>query len=134
MNHLFLFLLGLLAAPAAHAQTNALPTAQVSEMLPLLFMGVLAYMLITAIRYFLNYRIKNKLIDRGMAEHLTSLLAAKDAEERKNDALKYAILFVGTGAGLLLAYFTAPLNLHSLAIMVLSIGLSYLLYYLLLKK
>lgn len=132
----FLLIACTLASLSTQAQTTSAQStdAPISEMLPMVFMAILAYMLLTAIRYFLDFRIKNKLIERGIAEHLTSLLATKDAEERKNDALKYALLFVGTGAGFLLAYFTAPLNLHSLAIMALSIGISYLAYYRFLKK
>lgn len=108
------------------------PTAEI--LLPILLMVFLVFMLITLVKYFLEYRLKNKLIDRGMSEQLSVYLSNKDEQEKKNEVIKMAILFCGIGLGLLLTYFSAPINIHSLAIMTFSIGLSYLLYFFYLRK
>lgn len=102
--------------------------------LPILFILFLVFMLVTLIKYFLDYRLKNKLIDRGMAEQLSDYLIEKNNQEKKNEVIKMAILFFGIGIGLLLTYFSSPIDIHSLAIMTLSIGLSYLLYFFYLRR
>jgi hypothetical protein len=100
-------------------------------LLPILFLIFLVFMLITLVKYFLDYRLKNKLTERGMSDQLSNY---QSAQEKQNDAIKLAILFCGLGIGLTLTYFTAPIDLHSLAIMAFSLGLSYLAYFLYLRK
>lgn len=103
-------------------------------MLPILFIAFLIVILITLIKYFLDYRLKNKLIDKGMANQLSSYLSENNDQNRKNDAAKMAILFCGIGLGLLLTHFSSPVDIHSLAIMAMSLGLSYLAYFFYLRK
>lgn len=111
---------------------NVEPTIQI--ILPILFISFLAFMLITLIKYFLEFRLKNKLIDRGMSEQLSTYLLNKNDKEKQNEVVKWAILFCGIGAGLFFTYLSAPIDIHSLAIMAFSIGLSYLVYFFYLKK
>ena len=107
----------------------------VSEILfPILFISFLVFMLITLIKYFLEFRLKNKLIERGMSEQLTAYLSNKNNPERQNEVIKLAILFCGLGAGLTMVYLTAPVHIHSLAIMAFSLGLSYLAYFFYLRS
>lgn len=108
------------------------PVSQI--MLPILFITFLVFMLITLIKYFLEFRLKNKLIDRGMAEPLSAYLSNKDDQEKQNEAIKLAILFCGIGTGLTLTYLTMPIHIHSLAIIAFSIGLSYLAYFFYLRR
>ncbi len=103
-------------------------------MFPILFMAFLVFMLTLLIKYFLDFRLKNKLIDRGMSEQLTAYLLDKNDREKQQEVIKLAILFCGIGLGLLLTYFTAPIHIHSLAIMAFSLGLSYLAYFLYLRR
>lgn len=102
--------------------------------LPILFIISLVFMLITLIKYFLEFRIKNKLIDRGMSEQLSAYLLNNNDQERQNVVIKWAILFCGIGTGLLITYLTAPIDIHSLAIMAFSLGLSYLAYFFYLRR
>ena len=102
--------------------------------LPIIFIGFLIFMLVSMVRYFLDYRLKNKLIDRGMSEQLSAYLLSKDDQEKQKEVIKLAILFCGIGAGLTMTYFTTPINIHSLAIMAFSLGLSYLAYFFYLRK
>ena len=103
-------------------------------LLPILFIAFLAVMLVTLIKYFLDFRLKNKLIDRGMAEQLASHLAGKNPKEKQHDTIKLALLFFGVGLGLTVTYFTSPVDIHSIAIMAFCIGLSYLVYFLYLRS
>lgn len=101
---------------------------------PILFMAFLVFMLTMLMKYFLDYRLKNKLIDRGMSEPLTAYLVDNNDREKQNEVMKLAILFCGIGMGLLLTYLTAPIHIHSLAIMAFSLGLSYLAYFFYLRR
>lgn len=120
--------------PIVDSNPNTVAPATVEIILPILFIISLAFMLVTLIKYFLEFRLKNKLIDRGMSEQLSAYLLSKNDKEKQNEVIKWAILFCGIGTGLILTYFTAPIDLHSLAIMAFSIGLSYLAYFFYLKK
>ncbi len=101
---------------------------------PILFISFLIFMLITAVKYFLEFRIKNKLIDRGMAEQLSAYLLSNNEQEKRNDVAKWAILLCGIGLGLIITYLTTPIDIHSFAIMAFSLGLSYWAYFFYLKK
>ncbi|TWI85772.1 hypothetical protein IQ13_0940 [Lacibacter cauensis] len=111
-----------------------LSASRAEILLPVLFISFLLVILTSLIKYFLDFRLKNKLIERGMQEQLTAYLSAKNEHEKQNEVVKLSILFLGLGLGLLLTYFTAPVDLHSLAIMAMSLGLSYLAYFLYLRK
>lgn len=108
------------------------PISQI--LLPILFITFLVFMLITLIKYFLEFRLKNKLIDRGMSEQLSAYLLNKNYQEKQDEVIKLAILFCGIGTGLIMTYLTAPIHIHSLAIMAFSLGLSYLAYFFYLRR
>lgn len=118
--------------PIAAEQAAIEPVSGI--LLPVLFILFLVFMLISLIRYFLEFRLKNKLIERGMSEQLSAYLVKKNDREKQNEIIKLAILFCGVGLGLTLVYLTAPIHIHSLAIMAFSIGLSYLAYFFYLKR
>lgn len=124
--------------PAIATQLNGIESlpaeSHVEFIFPILFMSFLIVMLINLVKYFFEFRLKNKLIDKGMSEQLSNYLSEKNVQEKQNKVIKLAILFCGIGFGLLLTYFSAPVDIHSIAIMSLSLGLSYLAYFLYLKK
>lgn len=110
-------------------------TERISEIIfPILFILFFVFMLISLIKYFLDFRLKNKLIDRGMSDQLSAYLVKKNDKEKQQEAVKLAILFCGVGAGLIMTYLTIPIHIHSLAIMAFSLGLSYLAYFFYLRK
>ncbi len=102
--------------------------------IPILFICFLVFMLINLVKYFFDFRLKNKLIDRGMAEQLSVYVSNKNHQEKQTEAIRLSILCCGIGIGLTLIYFTAPIHIHSLAIMAFSLGLSYLAYFFYLRK
>lgn len=117
----------IVATPSGSVEPQSEPIYGI--LLPILFLVFLVFMLISLIKYFLEYRFKNKLIDRGMSEQLSAYLLDKNKQEKQNEVVKLAILFSGLGIGLILIYLTTPIHIHSLAIMAFSLGLSYLVYY-----
>jgi hypothetical protein len=106
----------------------------IESLTPLIAMGLLVFFTITLVKYILEHRLKNKIIDRGISEELATSLLEKNQHNKTDDAIKSAILLFGMGMGLVICYYTSPLNLHSLAIMAISIALSYLVYYFYLKS
>ncbi len=146
MRKLIISLISLLATVQAFAQNKPISDTKSSSLeplasepiagiiLPIIFISFLVFMLVSLVRYFLEYRLKNKLIDRGMSEQLSAYLLSKNDQEKYNEVIKLAILFCGIGAGLTMTYLTAPINIHSLAIIAFSLGLSYLAYFFYLRK
>lgn len=101
---------------------------------PMVFIFSLMGLFISLVKYLLEYRLRNKLINRGMADQLTEILAQKNDQNKRNDIVKWAILFCGVGLGLIVVYLSTPINIHSLAIIAFSLGLSYLSYFFYLKR
>jgi hypothetical protein len=147
MKKIMINLLSLLATDQAIAQNNnqmsntrldaieplaSEPIAGI--ILPILFISFLIFMLISLIKYFLDFRLKNKLIDKGMAEQLSAYLLNKNDQEKQHEVIKLAILFCGIGMGLTITYLNGPINILSLAIMAFSIGLSNFAYFFYLRK
>jgi hypothetical protein len=123
--------------PITGATSNVEPLAPESItqiVFPILFISFLIFMLSSLVKYFLDVRLKNKLIDRGMSEQLLAYLSSKNGQEKQNETIKLAILFCGIGTGLTMIYFTAPVHIHSLAIMAFSLGVSYLAYFFYLRR
>lgn len=112
------------------------PTPEpISELIfPILFMSFLAFMLISVVKYFLEFRLKNKMIDRGMTEQILAHSFNKNDDNKFDDVMKLAILFCGLGMGLAITYLAGPINILSLAIMAFSIGLSYFAYFFYLRN
>lgn len=102
--------------------------------MPVLVIGLLVYMTITVIKYFLEYRLKNKIIDRGVSEQLSASILENSGKSKYDEAMKFAILLCGIGLGLIITYYTLPLHIHSLAVMAFSIAASYLGYFFYLKN
>ena len=94
---------------------------------------LLVTLVILVTRYILDYRLRNKIIDRGISEQLASSLLEKSATDKKEDSIKWAFLLLGLSGGLIVTYYTMPLDIHSLAIIAFSIGVSFLSYYFFLK-
>jgi hypothetical protein len=101
---------------------------------PILFMSFLVFMVISVVKYFLEFRLKNKMIDRGMTEQILAYSFNKNDDNKFDAVIKLAILFCGLGMGLAIIYLAGPINILSLAIMAFSIGLSYFAYFFYLRK
>jgi hypothetical protein len=97
-------------------------------------MVLIALFILTFLRYILDSRIKHRIIDKGISETLATSLLANTKKDDRLQTLKWFCLLAATGAGLLLVYYTLPLDIHSFAIMCFSISLGYLGYYFIMKQ
>lgn len=153
MNKKILYITGILAPFVATAQDKAdslsghLPQGmnqKIAEPLsqapgkeiiaPVLIVCLLIFMIVSVTKYILEYRLKNKIINRGISEQLSATILGKNGNNKTDDAFKWALLLCGIAIGLTITYYTMPLNIHSLAIMAFCTGVSYLAYFFYLKN
>lgn len=100
-----------------------------------IFTMVLVMIFILAIiKRIMDYRIKNKIVERGIPENIVSSILQTSPKENKNTNIKWFALLAGIGAGLTIIYYTLPLGIHSLAIMAFCISASFLGYYFFLQQ
>jgi len=90
---------------------------------------VFGIMILTFIRWLLDYRLKNKLIEKSAPDHVVSQLLQPITSDNKNVTIKWFALLMGLGTGLSLVDYFEPLGIHSLAIMSFSLAASFLGYY-----
>ena len=91
-------------------------------------LAILAFIL-SFFNKILEHRLKNRILDKGIPENLVTTLLQPKTVDEKNVNIKWFAILAGLGAGLLVVYYTQPLDIHSLAIMAFSISLSFLGYY-----
>jgi hypothetical protein len=93
----------------------------------LLVFALIASFIINIIKMILDYRLKNKMLDKGISENLASQFLKTG--NNKNEAIKWFAILCGIGVGLVLVAVFPPFGIHSLIIMVFSIAASFLVYY-----
>jgi hypothetical protein len=104
------------------------------SLVPIFAIALVVILVIQVTRYILDHKLKNKIIDRGISEQLANSILEKSESDKKEDSIKWAFLLLGVSGGLTAAYYTKPLDVHSIAIITFSIGLSYLAYYFYLRR
>ena len=95
---------------------------------------VYAISILLLIKLILDYRIKEKLIEKGASEAVISQLLSSVGKGGNYVNIKWFFIFAGLGIGLGFVYLSRPIGLHSLAIMSLCISLSFLGYYLFVRR
>ena len=97
---------------------------------------VLAFMvfILAILKRILEYRLKNKIVDKGIPENIVSSILQTDTGENGNMNIKWFAILAGLGIGLTIVNYTLPLGIHSLAIMYFCIAISFLGYFFYLKK
>jgi hypothetical protein len=132
-----LVILFLFTSLAANAQ-NGMPI-QVQENLTrglmiLALFCLIVFFVLTVLQRILDHRLRNKIIDKGITDGLAASLLKDHPKENTQSAIKWFCLLGATGAGLVVVYYTMPLNIHSLAIMAISLSIAFLGYYFFLKQ
>jgi hypothetical protein len=94
-----------------------------------LFMGFF----LTIIKRFMDFRLKNKIIDKGIPENLISAILQPEAKEGANINIKWFSILASLGAALTIIHYTQPLGIHSLAIMAFCIAAGFLGYFFFIK-
>ena len=101
---------------------------------PLVAGGFLVLLVIVLTKFILDNRLKNKIIDKGISEQLAISILEKNTTNKKDESIKWTLLFLGIGIGSFICYYTMPLHIHSLAIMAICIASSQFGYFFYLKN
>lgn len=96
--------------------------------------GLFMIFILVIIKRVMDYRLKNKIVEKGVPENIVSSILQTNPKEDRNINIKWFSILVGLGAGLTIIYYTLPLGIHSLAIMAFCIAASFLGYYFFLKQ
>jgi len=124
-------MVGLVSSTAYAHDTAFAYNEEVLQVAAAIFVvGMFMYFIINVMKKIFEYRLKNKIVDKGISENIAqSILETKTTEESKYANFKWFVILAGTGIGLSGAELSRPLGIHSLAIMAFSISLSFLGYY-----
>ena len=82
------------------------------------------------VKLILDHRIKNKLLEKGAPDDITAQFLETTIKNDKGVTIKWVCILAGLGFGLLIANYTQPLGIHSLAIMCLCLAFSFFGYFL----
>ncbi|MBK5273135.1 MAG: hypothetical protein JJE22_19210 [Bacteroidia bacterium] len=123
----------------ANAQDNFMPDSkfrpEVFNIIATIFVVALFMLFIlTIMKRIFEYRLKNKIVEKGIPENVVSSILQTKSSEDRNINIKWFALLAGIGAGLAIVNYTLPLGFHSLAIMAFSISISFLGYYFFLRQ
>lgn len=89
---------------------------------------------LSLIKLFLDYKLKNKMMDKGASETTIHQLLQPQKKDSRITAVKWAIIVGGIGLGFTLMLLVPPFGIHSVMIMSFCISLSFLCYYYFIKK
>jgi hypothetical protein len=107
-------------------------TMQVSAIVIVIYL--LSTFLLTVIRLFMDFRLKNKMIDKGASEYIVNQFLQPQKKDSRSTAIKWAIIVAGIGIGFTLMLLVPPFGIHSVMIMSFCVSLSFLCYYYFMKK
>jgi capsular polysaccharide biosynthesis protein len=96
--------------------------------------GLFMIFTLAVFKRIMDYRIKNKIVEKGIPENIASSILQTSPNENRNINIKWFALLTGLATGLTIIYYTLPLGIHSLAIMAFCIAAGFLGYYFFLKR
>ena len=94
---------------------------------------LIGYFSLKAVKLFLDTRLKNKIIDKGVSEQLAVSILQNNNDDNKIEAIKWFLLLSGIGLALLIISMQTVLSIGSAAIMALCLAASFMGYYLYLR-
>ena len=96
--------------------------------------GLFMFFILTIMKRIMDFRLKNKIVDKGIPENIISSILQPELKEGGNINVKWFAILASLGAALTIINFTQPLGIHSLAIMAFCIASGFLGYYFFIKK
>lgn len=99
--------------------------------IPALLFGIYlaSAFIITLIKLILDHRLKHLMIEKGFSNDVIREILQSNNKNLRLEAIKWVVLFAGIGTGLFIAWFFKPFGLHTIAIMVLAVSVSFYIYY-----
>lgn len=96
--------------------------------------GLFMIFILAILKRSMDYRLKNKIVEKGIPENIISSILQTNPKEDRNINIKWVAILTGLGVGLTIIYYTLPLGIHSLAIMAFCIAASFLAYFFFLRQ
>ncbi len=125
-------------ASAANAQDpNSLPEGQHQLMINgviILVIYLISAFILKVIKGVQDYRLKNKMIEKGLSEQVVQQFLQPNDQEAKNQTIRACFLLAGIGIGLALAAIFKPTAVAAIALISLTLAAGFLAYFLYLKK
>jgi hypothetical protein len=90
--------------------------------------------IISIIRFILDGRVKSRMIEKGVSETIVEQFLQPTRTDGKSIAIKWFLVLTSIGIGLFIIDATLPLGIHSVAIMAFSIALSFLGYFMYIRR
>ena len=140
MKRFLLLPLLCLATRQAPAQSALVPALDANTLelgrrvvLPGLALFLLGYFVLAVIKMVLNYLLKRQIVAAAVSESVVERLLPGPRDEQ-NKVVKWVLLLLSTGAGLLLCSWYPPLGLYSVIILLFSTAFGFMAYYLFLRR
>ncbi|MEP7372503.1 MAG: hypothetical protein ABI675_03880 [Chitinophagaceae bacterium] len=135
MKKTIITLFAVLGMLVVNAQENDTFDRHIFEGCAIVFVILsIMFFILAILKRILEYRLRNKIVDKGISENIASSILKTNTPEDKHTTIKWFAILAGLGAGLMIVNYTQPLGIHSLAIMAFSISLSFLGYYFFIRQ
>lgn len=86
--------------------------------------------ILNIMKRIMEFRIKNKVVDKGIPEHLADKLLQPAQEENGNTSIKWFFMLAGLGVAFSIINYTQPVGIHSIATLAFCMAASFLGFYL----
>jgi len=100
----------------------------------ILILYLVLMFILTILKSILDNRLKSQMIEKGVTDKVAEQFLQPTKTDSKGVALKWFLILMGIGVGLMIVDATLPIGIHSIAIMSFSLGLSFLGYFYFIKK
>ncbi|MEO5643694.1 MAG: hypothetical protein ABIQ40_06640 [Bacteroidia bacterium] len=136
MKKTFLTIIAIAPTLVANAENNNISTVDKDILVMigmLIVIALISFTILTIIKRWMEYRLKNKLIDKELSENVINSILQDGTNRNKNSNIKWFAILAGVGTALTIINYTLPLGIHSIAIMTFSVSASFLSYFFFLK-
>ncbi len=134
MKKLILILTIVGFASTAHAQDSLMSQHTFNICASILVLGLVMFFILTIMKRLLEYRIKNRIVEKGIPESIAMSVLENSPKEDRNANLKWALILAGLGVALFFIHHTQPLGIHSLSILAFCLSASFLSYFFISKS
>jgi hypothetical protein len=100
----------------------------------LLAAWLLISFLISIVRLVLDNRLKVKMVEKEVSDKVAEQMLQSSKTDTRSQAFKWFMVLAGTGIGLGLVSINLPFGIHSIAILACCLSLSYLGYFIYIKR
>lgn len=105
-----------------------------NNIIPMAIFLALFYAIVTMFKTFFDYRLKSRLIDKGVSdESLPHYFLPDKPQSGLYESLKWGLVAAGLGMGLIIANYV-PVGLISVGVVVLFVAVGFIAYFMIITK